>query len=368
MAAAEQRDYYEVLGVSRDADETAIKSAFRKLALKCHPDRNKAPDAEDRFKEIAEAYAILHDPSKRRQYDARGHAGVSGISPEEMFAGIDLEEILGGLGGFEFGGGLFDRMFRRRTGPRPGATLHAELIVPLAEIVTGGDREVQIRRPRPCRTCEGSGAKPGTKPKTCDSCGGTGRRAKSRREGGVTFQQITTCHDCNGRGSIIEHPCPDCGGHGETVRTETLKVRIPPGIDEGTLLRIPGHGLPGREPGGVPGDLLVAVRSEHDPRFERHGPNLWRTETIEVTDAVLGTRLTVPTLDGSVKVTVPPGTQPDAMLRLRDKGLPVPGARRRGDLFLRLQVHVPERLNDEQRALYEQLRAGIGTSAASNSS
>ncbi len=357
MAQAGQRDYYDVLGVARDADETAIKKAFRTLALKYHPDRNKAPDAEAKFREIAEAYAVLHDPDKRRAYDARGHAGVSGMSPEEMFGGIDLDEIFGGLGGFDFGGGgLFDHIFRRRAGPRPGASLHAELVVPLADIVSGGEREVHIRRPKACKTCGGSGAKPGTEPKTCERCKGTGRQTKSRREGGVAFQQITTCPDCDGRGSVIEQPCADCGGHGETVRSETLKVRIPPGIEDGTALRIPGHGLPGREPGGVPGDLLVVVRSAHDPRFQRHGPNLWRTETIEVTDAVLGTGLTVPTLDGSVKVSVPPGTQPDALLRLRNKGLPVPGGGRSGDLFLRLQVHIPEQLTEEQRSHYAGLR------------
>ena len=172
----------------------------------------------------------------------------------------------------------------------------------------------------------------------------------------MVFQQIATCPDCGGRGTVIEQVCPDCGGHGEAVRVETLKIHLPPGIEDGTVLRVPGHGLPGRAPGGVPGDLLVAVRSARDPRFERHGPNLWRTETIEVTDAVLGTRLTVPTLDGTVKVTVKPGTQPDAMLRLRNKGLPVPGGGRTGDLFLRLQVHIPERLSEEERALYAQLR------------
>ncbi len=368
MSQAKQRDYYEVLGVARDADEAAIKAAFRKLALKYHPDRNKAPDAEQRFKEIAEAYAILHDPDKRRQYDSRGHAGVAGISPEEMFGGLDLDEIFAGFGGLDMaGGGLFDRIFRRRTGPRPGASLHAELVVPLADIVAGGDREVHIRRPKACMTCNGSGAKPGTTPKTCDRCKGAGRQSTARREGGISFQQITTCPDCGGRGTIIETPCPDCGGHGETVRGETLKVHIPPGIEDGTVLRIPGHGLPGREPGGGPGDLLVAVRAAHDPRFERHGPNLWRTELIEVTDAVLGTRLTVPTLDGPVKVTVPPGTQPDAMLRLRNKGLPTPDGRGMGDLILRLQVHIPERLTEEQRALYGTLRESAGAATERSS-
>jgi molecular chaperone DnaJ len=353
---AARRDYYEVLGVPRDADRKAIKSAFRTLALKYHPDRNKEPDAEERFKEIAEAYAVLSDPKKRAEYDARGHAGVAGFTPEDLFGGIDFGDVFGGFG-FDLGGeNLFDRLFRRRAGPGPGADLEVGLVVPLERVATGGAETVRVSRPGPCPACHGSGLKAGTEPRRCGDCGGTGQRVKRERKGGVTFQQISPCPSCGGRGSVVDQPCPECDGHGRTVREERLSVRIPVGIEDGTALRVPGHGLPGRDPGGPPGDLFVIVQAAHDPRFDRRGANLWRTETVAAVDAVLGTTLTVPTLDGAVSVTVPAGTQPDEVLRLRGKGLPRFAGGGRGDLYLRLRVRIPEALSAEERELYDRLR------------
>jgi molecular chaperone DnaJ len=352
---AEPRDYYEVLGVPRDADERAIKDAFRQLALKFHPDRNKEPGASDRFKEIAEAYAVLSDPGKRAEYDARGHAGVAGFSPEDLFGGIDLEDIFGGLG-FEFGGWPFESFFRRRAARRRGDNIEIAVAVPLKRVLDGGEETVHVERPVACPACRGSGAKAGTAPRPCPKCGGSGQLVRSRRKGGVTLQQISTCPDCGGQGSIIDTPCPDCAGQGRILRDEALTVRIPVGVEEGMALRIPGHGLPAEKPGLPPGDLFVVVRGADDPRFARRGRDLYRVEEIDVVDAVLGTDIDVPTLDGQVSVKVPAGSQPESMLRLRGRGLPRFGGGARGDLYVRLQVRVPERLTDRQRQLFEQLR------------
>lgn len=361
MTTAE-RDYYEVLGLARDADEKAIKDAFRRLALRFHPDRNKEPGAEARFKEIAEAYAVLSDPQKRAQYDARGFAGIAGFSPEDLFGGIDFSEFFGRTGGFgvEPGGeGWFDRLFGRRRGARraQGANIEVELVVPLERVLHGGEETVRYARWSACSSCRGSGAQAGTSPRPCAACGGKGQRVEDRRAKGVVIQHITTCEACRGKGTVIDKPCADCRGRGEVEREETLLVKIPAGVEEGTALRIPARGAPSRVAGGAPGDLYVVVYSAPDPRFERRGPHLWRDETIEIPDAVLGTRLEAPTLDGPVTAVAPPGTQPETVLRLRGKGLPELGSDRRGDLFLAIHIRVPEKLSKEQRELYNRLRA-----------
>ena len=362
--ASVQRDYYDVLGVSRDADTAAIKNAFRELAMKYHPDRNKAPDAEEKFKEIAEAYAVLSDPQKRAQYDSGGFAEVAGFTPEDLFGGIDFGDIFGDMGfGFDLGGGsIFDRLFRHgRRGPTRGEDLEIMLTVPLQRINSGGEETVRYHRSVSCPTCAGSGAKPGTTPRQCETCGGTGRRVISRdqkqEKGSIHFQQITICPACQGRGVFIDSPCDTCHGTGQTEKEESLKVVIPAGIEEATALRIPAHGMPSEEPGGVPGDLYVIVRSAPDSRFERAGADLWRVETLDVADAVLGTKLTVPTLEGEVEVKVPAGTQPDEILRLRGKGLTRPGGGEHGNLNVRIQVHIPKNPTSEERRLYEQLRS-----------
>jgi molecular chaperone DnaJ len=353
---AQPRDYYEVLGLPRDADAKAIKDAFRQLALKYHPDRNKEPGASDRFKEIAEAYAVLSDPTKRAEYDARGHAGVAGFSPEDLFGGIDFEDIFGGVG-FDFGWpGLFDRFFRRRAERRRGENLEVTIDIPLERVLTGGEETVHVARPVTCQACGGSGAKTGTTPRTCPKCNGKGQIVRTQREHGVTLQQISTCAECAGRGSIIDTPCPQCHGKGKAVQDEVLTVRIPVGVEEQTALRVPDHGLPADRSGLPPGDLYVIVRSAADARFERHGRDLYRIEAIDVVDAVLGTSIDIPTLDGPATVKVPSGTQPDTMLRLRGKGLPQFGGGSRGDLYVRIQVHIPERLSDHDRHLFEQLK------------
>jgi len=360
---AAQRDYYEVLGIARDADAKAIKDAFRDLALKYHPDRNKEPGAEERFKEIAEAYAILSDPKKRADYDARGFAGVAGFSREDLFGGIDFEDIFGGLN-FGFGeGSPFESFFHRRhAGPARGANIEVELTVPLERVVSGGEAQVRLTRPAPCPACHGTGEAGGATPPKCEVCHGTGRITHSRRDDKehVLIQHITTCAACGGQGFTHVHPCPQCHGGGEVEQEESLTVKIPVGAEEGLALRIPGKGMPSPDPGGVAGDLFAVVRTQPDPRFERMGADLLRQTTISVADAVLGTTLTVPTLTGSLSVVVPPGTQPDAVLRLKQQGLPAFGEGPRGDMFLRIKVQMPERLSGPERDLYEKLRA-LGT-------
>ncbi|MBU1425878.1 MAG: molecular chaperone DnaJ [Gammaproteobacteria bacterium] len=357
-----QRDYYEVLGVAKDADQKAIKDAFRTLAMKYHPDRNKEPGAEEHFKEIAEAYAILSDPKKRSEYDARGFAGVEGFSQEDLFGGINFDDIFGGLN-FDFGGGgLFDSFFHRRgrhAGPARGANIEVELDIPLERVASGGEEKVHLGRPAPCHACHGTGSEGGVAPKICATCQGSGRITHSSRQekNHVLIQQISTCPACHGRGSIIEHPCSVCHGSGNEDREETLTVKIPQGVEEGMALRIPGKGMPSPEAGGASGDLFVVVRAKPDPRFQRAGADLLRQETIALTDAVLGTKLDVPTLDGSASVTIPPGIQPGAILRVKGKGLPEFGSARHGELYLRIEVKIPERLSHDERELYERLRA-----------
>ena len=258
---AEPHDYYGVLGVPRDADVKAIKNAFRQLALKYHPDRNKEPGASDRFREIAEAYAVLSDPKKRAEYDARGYVGVAGLSPEDMFGGINFEEIFGGLG-FDFRGPtVFDRLFRRRGAARQGENLEVTISIPLERVLTGGEEAIHVGRPAASQACQGSGAKAGTTPRTCTKCNGSGQLVRSQRKGGVSLQQITTCPECDGRGVIIDTPCPECGGKGQVAHEDALTVRIPVGVEDGMALRVRGHGWPAERPGLPPGsDAVVRVQ------------------------------------------------------------------------------------------------------------
>ena len=350
-----------MLGVAKNADQKEIKNAFRNLALKYHPDRNKEAGAEERFKEIAEAYAILSNPKKRAEYDARGFAGVAGTSPEDLFSTINFEDIFSGLN-FDFGADdLLGGFFRRhRKGPSRGANIEVDLYVTLDRIAEGGEEVVHFNRPVTCHACHGTGGEGGVAPRKCETCGGTGRVTHSQRkeEEHVLIQHIVPCSICGGRGSINEHPCLECHGSGELVQAEELTVKIPVGAEEGMALRIPGKGMPRSAADGVSGDLFVLIRSRSDPRFERAGADLLRTETLLLPDAVLGTTLKVPTLlDGLVDVTVPSGTQPDTVLRLKGKGLPEFGSNQHGDLYLRISLRVPHHLSNEERELYEQLRA-----------
>ena len=276
-----------------------------------------------------------------------------------MFGGINFEDIFGGLN-FDFGGfSPFDGLFRRHRGPPRGANIEVDLFVPLEKVASGGEEKVRLGRPVQCSACHGTGAEGGAAPRTCKECGGSGRLTRSRQEKKehVLIQQITTCPACHGRGSVIDRPCSKCRGSGQVEKEEELTVKIPQGVEEGMALRIPGKGMPSPESGGTDGDLFVVVRSRPDARFERAGADLLRQETISVIDAALGTTLEVPTLNGSASVGIPPGTQPGAVLRLKGKGLPEFGTSRHGELYLRIDISVPEQLSREERELYQRLRA-----------
>ncbi len=361
---ANEQDYYEILGVPRDADSKAIKKAYHKLAMRWHPDRNKSPEAEERFKAIATAYAILSDPKKRARYDAEGMEGVAHFSNEDLFSGLDLGDLFGDFGG-GFGGSVFDRLFgmggRRPARPARGQDLRVSIEVPLERIAQGGKETIRVTHPTLCPSCHGYGTRSGKAPPPCPACNGSGRKVETRQEQRgnqqVQYQQVTVCPVCHGRGTRIEEPCESCGGYGQVEKEESLKITIPPGIEEGTVLRVAGHGMPGERPELVAGDLHVAVYSQPDSRFQRRGADLWRLQRVTVSEAVLGGKHRVPTLDGEVAVTIPPGTQPDEVLRLRGKGLPHFQGSGNGDLNLRIQVKIPERLSEEQRRLYEQLAA-----------
>lgn len=362
-----QRDCYEVLGVARDADAKAIKNAFRTLALQYHPDRNKEPGAEERFKEIAEAYAILSDPKKRADYDARGFAGVAGLDADDLFSGINFDDIFGGLN-FDFGhGGLFGDLFRsRRSGPSQGANVEVELWIPLERVASGGEEQLHLSRPVACSSCHGTGEAGGATPPKCEACGGTGRMTRQQRKDHdqILIQHITTCPTCGGRGTKLQNPCSQCQGAGQIEREDVLTVKIPKGVEEGLALRIPGKGQPSAVAGGPNGDLFAVVRTRPDARFERMGSDLMRLETISVLDAVPGSSLSVPTLDGTASVRVPPGTQPDTILRLKAKGLPAFGEGPHADLYLRIAVKVPEHLTRHEREFYQKLREIVRPEAA----
>jgi molecular chaperone DnaJ len=352
---AAQRDYYQVLGVPRDADAKTIKDAFRRLARRYHPDTSTEPDAEERFKEIAEAYGVLSDPVKRRDYDASGFSGLAGASPEDLWGGIDFADVFGAAAsGF---GDLFGRLFgHAAAGPPRGGDIQVEVAVPLRQVLKGGKWAVTIPRPGPCRSCAGSGARPGTAPRLCPACAGTGQRASQSSRGGVTIRQVATCPDCRGRGNVIDDPCPDCQGTGQAVERDEVTIRIPPGIPEETVLRLPGSGTPSPAAGGEPGDAYVIIRTEADPRFARADADLWHDLHITVPDAVLGTTAAVPALDRRLRVTVPSATQVGTVLRITGRGLPRYGRHGRGDLNIRVIVDIPRQLSPQQRRLYEQLR------------
>jgi molecular chaperone DnaJ len=362
MTINKNLDYYKILGIPRDADLKVIKRAFKHLAMQYHPDRNKAPDAEQRFKELAEAYAVLSDPKKRAAYDARGHAGVAGFSTDDLYGGINFDEIFGSqrFGGFGLGDDLFSRLFggglQREPRVQRGGNIQLTLTIPLETVARGGTEQIRFPRPQLCPVCHGSGADPATPPRPCSACGGSGQKVESSRQHGIYFQQTTTCPVCLGRGEIIDKPCPSCGGRGELEEEETLELKVPVGLEEGMTLRVQGHGLPAPVAGAEPGDLYVIIRSLPDSRFERRGCDLWHEETIAVADAVLGCSREIPTLEGLVKLKIPPGTQPDEVLRLHGKGLPGYREPLPGDLLVQIRVEIPGKLTAEERRLYEALQ------------
>src|SRR3954452_9323886 len=348
------RDYYEVLGVSREASETEVKKAFRRLARELHPDVNQATDAEERFKEAAEAYEVLSDAERRRTYDAYGHEGLrsGGFDPGAGFGGSidDLFQSIFGGAGFGLGGGR---------GPAGGGDIGVTVEVELAEVASGARREVAYDVVAPCEHCHGNGAEPGTPISTCERCGGSGElRAVTRTPFGQMVRS-TACDVCGGAGKVPETPCEVCGGSGRTRQSRTSAIEVPAGIEEGQRLRIAGAGHAG-EAGAPAGDLYVEVRVAEDERFERDGTDLISTVSIPATEAMLGTTVTVPTLEGEEEIEVEAGTQPGHQYVLRGAGLPRLSGRRRGNQRVILEVFVPTNLSDEQRELAERLDATLG--------
>jgi len=357
---AEKRDYYEVLGVSKNASKDEIKDAYRKLAMQYHPDRNKAADAEDKFKEISEAYAVLSDDQKRRQYDTLGHAGFDQrYTSEDIFRGADFETILRDIGfGFGdlfrtfFGGGFGGGGFRQRS--NRGQDLGYELEITLEEAAKGTEKEIVVPRTEKCNVCDGSGASPGTSVKTCQKCNGTGQVRNMRRNSFLTYVQVTPCSECKGRGTLIESPCKKCHGTGLIKQRRKINVKIPEGIDEGYQLRLRGEGEMAPN-GGEPGDLYVLVHIARHELFMREEDDLWHVLIIGYPQAALGSEVSVPTLDGPTTVKIKPGTQAGETIRLKGKGMPRFRGYGKGDLLVRVGISVPEKLTAKQRALLEQL-------------
>lgn len=305
---------------------------------------------------------MLSDPKKRAEYDAGGHAGVAGYSAEDLFGGIDFEDLFRGLNlGFDFGGGLFDLFSRHRRGPPRGANIEVDIAIPLEKVASGGEEIVRYGRYAPCERCHGYGTADGKPPEPCLACKGSGQQVTTHQQGNVAVRQISSCPVCHGSGKAIGQACPACAGRGEVEKTESLTVVIPVGVENGTALRVAGRGMARPEPGGIPGDLYVVVHARPDTRFQRDGADLWRQEILPLTDAVLGTRLEISTLEGGkAQVEIPAGIQPETVLRLRDKGLPRFGGKGKGDMYLRIGIRIPEKLSREERELYERLRTLSG--------
>lgn len=355
---ASKRDYYEVLGVSRTASKDEIKDAYRKLAMQYHPDRNKSPDAEEKFKEISEAYAVLSDDDKRAQYDQLGHAGFDQrYTTEDIFRGADFESIFRDLG---FGLNLGD-LFRNFFGGRgfeervsTGRDLVYDLEITLEDAARGAEKEIEISRIEKCDLCSGRGAAPNTSIRACPKCGSSGRVQNVSRNAFGTFVRVVSCPTCRGRGKIIDTPCPRCRGTGLIRKERTITVKVPPGIDEGFQLRLEGEGEAPPN-GGVPGDLYVSIRIAPHQYFKRRADDLLYRLAIGFPQAALGTEVSVPTLDGKTNVKIRPGTQPGEIMKLKGKGMPRLRGYGKGDMLIRFEISVPERLTRQQKALLEEL-------------
>jgi molecular chaperone DnaJ len=345
MATAE-RDYYEVLGVRRDAGENEIKKAFRRLARELHPDVSDAPDADERFKEVVEAYEVLSKTETRELYDRFGHAGLrsGGFEPSHFDFG-NLADIFSAF----FGDDLLSATVR--TGAR-GADIAAEVEIELVEAASGTKREVSFQVAVPCGRCDASGVEPGTDVTICPTCQGQGRLQQVSRSAFGEFIRTQTCPTCGGAGRVIEHPCRDCQGAGQVLEERRREVVIPPGIHDGQRIRLSGEGHSG-VPGGRAGDVYVRVRIARDPRFVREGDDIFSTVDLTMTQAALGARVAVPTLDGETELEFAPGTQPGEVVVLRGRGMPVLQGFGRGDQRVLVNVAVPRQLTDEQRDLLE---------------
>ena len=349
-----QRDYYEILGVQKNASPDDLKSAFRGLARQYHPDVNKAPDAEERFKEINEAYAVLSDQEKRAAYDRYGHAGVNGpggVSPD--FTNIDFSDIFEEFFGFGGGGK------RSRNAPRRGADLGTRVQLTFEEAIFGAEKEIEITRDETCSTCRGTGAEPGTSPTRCNTCGGRGEVRQVRQTFLGSMVQVTTCPTCNGAGQINATPCHTCRGRGLERKTVRKTVPIPPGVDNGTKMSMAGEGQPGIA-GGPNGNFYLEIQVMAHKYFRRRQNDVLLDLSVNVAQATLGADLEVPTVDGPAKLKIPAGTQPGKVFHLKGKGVPHLRGSGRGDQLVVVNVEMPTHLTPDQRKLFEELAKTMG--------
>lgn len=353
------RDYYEILGVSRTASKDDLKQSFRRLARQYHPDVNNAPDAEERFKELNEAYAVLSDDEKRAAYDRFGHAGVRGAGGMPDFT-VDFSDFADIFGDF-FGFGGFGRSSRRsRNVPRRGADLKQRIDLTFEEAVFGTEKEIEITRDEVCETCNGSGAEPGTSPVRCSTCGGRGEVRQARQTLLGSMVQVTTCPACNGQGEVIESACRTCGGRGLERKTRKKVVTIPAGVDNGNQIRLAGEGQPGMN-NGPNGNLYLSINVKPHKYFRRREDDILLDLDINVAQAALGADVEVPTVDGEGMLKIPTGTQPGKVLRIRGKGVPRLRGNGRGDQLVVINVDIPKRLSSDQRVLFEQLAESLGS-------
>ncbi|KAL7477048.1 hypothetical protein ACHAW6_002866 [Cyclotella cf. meneghiniana] len=371
MSTRSSRDFYSILGVSRSADKSEIKSAYRKLAKKLHPDANPGKDTTQEFQDINRAYEVLGDEEKRKKYDMFGEAGVGSSAASEgggpygygsPFGGgfsqeVDLGDIFdtffgGGGGPSGFGG----RGRGRRSGPVAGDDLRFDLELDFKKAVFGGEEKVRIRHLETCGTCSGSGVKPGAKVTTCSACNGVGVTMQVTRTPLGNFQTQQTCASCRGTGQKVEEYCGTCSGEGTVSKTKQIKVDIPPGVEDGNKLRVRSEGDAGPN-GGPAGDLYIFLKVKSDPKFRREGPEIYSDATISYIDAILGTSLKVPVVDGEVTIKVPPGTQPEQVMRLKGNGAPILGnASNRGDHYVTMKVEIPSNVSKEEKELVEKLQ------------
>ena len=349
---AEKRDYYEVLGVSRGVDQGDLKKAYRRLAKQYHPDTNRDPEAAELFKEISEAYEVLSDDNKRARYDRFGHAGMNGAGGDPF-------------SDFDFGvSDIFEQFFgsrrgTRRSGPRRGADLRHNLTIDFEEAVFGVEKEIEVTRPEPCEHCHGAGAEPGTQVIRCTTCNGTGEVRRVQQSILGQFVNVTTCTTCNGTGEMFPTPCTVCGGQRLVRKTRTLTVKIPPGVDSETQIRLSNEGAPG-ERGAPNGHLYVFLRVRDHAYFRRRNDDIVLDLQVNVAQAALGDEVTVPTVDGDGKLTIPAGTQSGVVFRMRNKGVPHLRREGRGDQLVVIQVNIPTHLNDEQEKLFQELARTLG--------
>jgi molecular chaperone DnaJ len=363
VSSTSARDFYDVLGVPKDSSKDDIKAAYRRLALQFHPDRNKSPEAEDKFKEISEAFAVLSDDDKRKQYDAYGREGVyQKYGEENIYRGADFQDVFRDMG-FGFGGGFEDILsafFGAGAGraggrSRRGGDLTLHLQLGLEEAVSDVTKEIEIPRTELCSICRGSGASPGTTPRRCPQCGGTGQLQKMQNAGFARFIRVETCGKCRGTGNIVDSPCKECRGSGRVRRQRKIRIQVPAGVDDGHTLRLRGEGEAG-EAGTPPGDLYVVVNIPEHSVFKRRDSDLYVEVHVNAVDAMLGTGLRVPTLYGDTMLDIPSGTQPGTQFKIKGKGLPRLNSFGKGDEYAVVRVDVPKSLSGRQKDLLKQLQ------------